>query len=137
VQPNLKNKIMKKFFLLASLIMGLMVTVNAQSSTLKDYLGKYAFPEGSPVDVVTLTLEDTVLVSNTSMGSTPLERKGLDTFYLAAYDASVIFKRDASNAVVSVTIAVQGMELIGKKLPTTTAYKKEEFYNELWASHCE
>ena len=128
---------MKKFFFLASLMMGLMVSVNAQSSALKDYLGKYAFPEGSPVDVVTLTIEDTVLVSNTSMGSTPLERKGVDTFYLAAYDASVIFKRDANNAVISVTIAVQGMELIGKKQPTTTAFKKEEFYNELWASHCE
>jgi len=128
---------MKKFFLVASLMMGLMVSVNAQSSALKDYVGKYAFPEGSPVDVVTLTIEDTVLVSNTSMGSTPLERKGVDTFYLAAYDASVIFKRDANNAVVSVTIAVQGMELIGKKQPTTTAFKKEEFYHELWASHCE
>jgi len=125
---------MKKFFLLASLLMGIMVSVNAQSSDLKDYLGKYAFPEGSPVDVVTLTIEDTVLVSNTSMGSTPLERKGVDTFYLAAYDASVIFKRDANNVVISVTIAVQGMELIGKKQPTTTAFKKEEFYNELFAS---
>ena len=128
---------MKKLFLLASLMMGLMVTVNAQSSALKDYLGKYTFPEGSPVDVVTLTIEDTVLVSNTSMGSTPLERKGVDTFYLAAYDASVIFKRDANNAVISVTISVQGMELIGKKQPNTTAYKKEEFYNELFASRCE
>lgn len=128
---------MKKFFLVASLMMGLMATVNAQSSALKDYVGKYAFPEGSPVDVVTLTIDDTVLVSNTSMGSTPLERKGVDTFYLAAYDASVIFKRDASNAVVSVTIAVQGMELIGKKQSTTIAFKKEEFYYELWASRCE
>ena len=125
---------MKKLFLLASLMMGLMVTVNAQSSALKDYLGKYTFPEGSPVDVVTLTIEDTVLVSNTSMGSTPLERKGVDTFYLAAYDASVIFKRDANNAVISVTISVQGMELIGKKSAEALAYKREEFYNELWAS---
>jgi hypothetical protein len=125
---------MKKFFLLASFMMGLMVTVNAQSNALKDYVGKYTFPEGSPVGEVTITVEDTVLNINGAQGSTPLEHKKLDTFYLAAYDAAIIFKRDANNAVISISIMVQGMELIGKKSAEALAYKREEFYNELWAS---
>jgi hypothetical protein len=125
---------MKKIFLMASLMMGLMVTVNAQSTSLKDYVGKYTFPEGSPVAELSITVEDTVLALNSAMGSTTLEHKKLDTFYLAAYDAAIIFKRDANNAVISISIMVQGMELIGKKSADALAYKREEFYNELWAS---
>jgi hypothetical protein len=125
---------MKKIFLMASLMMGLMVTVNAQSTSLKDYVGKYTFPEGSPVAELSITVEDTVLALNSAKGSTTLEHKKLDTFYLAAYDAAIIFKRDANNAVISISIMVQGMELIGKKSADALAYKREEFYNELWAS---
>ena len=43
------------------------------------------------------------------------QKKAADTFYLAQYDANVVFKRGADNAVVEVAILVQGMELVGKK----------------------
>ena len=125
---------MKKLSLMLVVMLGIMTAVNAQSSPLKDYLGKYVFAAGSPVAEVTLTVEDTSLVINSAMGSTPLEKKGIDTFYLAAYDALVIFKRAASNEVESVSIAVQGMELVGTKTGASIAgIKQDEFLIEVLA----
>ncbi len=133
---------MKKIFLMAVILMGVMATVNAQTSPLKDYLGKYVFPEGSPVAEVTLTAEDTVLTLNSAMGSVAIEKKGVDTFYLAAYDAPIIFKRDANHAVITLTIVVQGMELTAQKSAATAAspsgsafaMKEDDFYAKVWAN---
>ncbi|NDD15630.1 MAG: DUF3471 domain-containing protein [Chitinophagia bacterium] len=125
---------MKKIFLMAFILMGVIANVNAQTSPLKDYLGKYVFPEGSPVAEVTVTAEDTVLTLNSAMGSTTLEKKGVDTFYLAAYDAPIIFKRGAGNAVETLTILVQGMELTAKKAAASYALKEEDFYTKVWAN---
>ena len=125
---------MKKILLMAVILVGVMASANAQTSPLKDYLGKYVFPEGSPVTEVTITAEDTVLTINSAMGSTPLEKKGVDTFYLAAYDAPIIFKRAADNAVETLTIIVQGMELTAKRTATTFALKEEDFYAKVWAN---
>jgi hypothetical protein len=119
--------LMKKMFLLMVVMLGIMTVASAQESPLKDYLGKYVFASGSPVAEVTLTAEDTSLVINSAMGSTPLEKKGVDTFYLAAYDALVIFKRGGNKTVESISIAVQGMELIGTKETASLVGTKEEF----------
>jgi hypothetical protein len=125
---------MKKILLMAVILMGVMATANAQTSPLKDYLGKYVFPEGSPVTEVTLTIEDTVLTINSAMGATALEKKGVDTFYLAAYDAPIIFKRGANNSVETLTIIVQGMELTATKVAASFAIKEEDFYAKVWAN---
>ena len=125
---------MKKFLLMAAILVGVIATANAQTSPLKDYLGKYVFPEGSPVTEVTLTIEDTVLTINSAMGATALEKKGVDTFYLAAYDAPIIFKRGANNEVVTLTIIIQGMELTATKVAASFAIKEEDFYAKVWAN---
>ena len=125
---------MKKILLMAAILVGVIATANAQTSPLKDYLGKYVFPEGSPVTEVTITAEDTVLTINSAMGSSPLEKKGVDTFYLAAYDAPIIFKRGANNAVETLTIIVQGMELTATKVAASFAIKEEDFYAKVWAN---
>lgn len=109
------------------------MSVNAQTSPLNDYLGKYVFAEGSPVAEVSLTIEDSSLVINSAMGSTMLEKKGVDSFYLAQYDALVIFKRKEGKSVESISIFVQGAELVGKKESGAVAIKEDEFYATLWA----
>ena len=119
---------------MAVILVGVFATANAQTSNLKDYLGKYVFPEGSPVTEVTLTIEDTVLTINSAMGATALEKKGVDTFYLAAYDAPIIFKRGANNSVETLTIIVQGMELTATKAAASFAIKEEDFYAKVWAN---
>lgn len=129
---------MKKVLFLAVLCLSAIFTVSAQESPLKAYTGKYVFAAGSPVAELTITVEDTSLMLNSAMGSTAIEKKGVDTFYLAQYDASVIFKRGADKSVSEIAILVQGMELVGKKevaasAPgTPNAIKKEELYEIFW-----
>jgi hypothetical protein len=125
---------MKKMLLLVIVFLGIFVSVQAQDSPLKEYLGKYTFAEGSPVTEVVLTVQDSVLVSTSSVGAFPLEKKGVDTFYLAAYDALVIFKRDGNNVVTGVGINVQGMELIGTKAAASSALKQDFYFeDQIWA----
>ncbi len=118
---------MRKLCFLTLILLGAFASVNAQSGPLNDYLGKYIFAEGSPVAEVSLTAEDANLVINSAMGSTTLEKKGVDSFYLATYDALVIFKRKEGKSVESISIFVQGMELVGKK-EGAVALKEEELY---------
>jgi hypothetical protein len=118
---------MRKLSFLTLILLGAFASVNAQSGPLNDYLGKYIFAEGSPVAEVSLTAEDSSLVINSAMGSTTLEKKGVDSFYLATYDALVIFKRKEGKSVESISIFVQGMELVGKK-EGAVALKEEELY---------
>ena len=130
---------MKKVLCLAVFCMSAIFTVSAQESPLKAYIGKYVFAAGSPVAEVTISVEDSSLVINSAMGSTPIEKKGVDTFYLAQYDASVIFKRGTDKAVTEIAIMVQGMELVGKKEVAAAApgspnaIKKEELFETIWA----
>ena len=124
---------MKKTFLLFVVLMGVIVTVNAQTNPLKEYIGKYTFAPESPVAEIDLSAQDSVLIGSSALGTFQLEKKGLDTFYLAAYDANVIFRRAADKTIESVSIFAMGMELIGKKMTTTFALKEDDFYSQVWA----
>jgi hypothetical protein len=130
---KLKSTIMRKLCFMTLILMGAFLSVNAQQGPLNDYLGKYIFAEGSPVAEVSLTTQDSSLVINSAMGSTVLEKKGVDSFYLANYDALVIFKRKDGKMVESISILVQGMELVGRKESIPVALKEDEFYAALWA----
>jgi hypothetical protein len=123
---------MRKLCFLTLISIGAFLSVNAQTSPLNDYLGKYVFAEGSPVAEVSVTIQDSSLVINSAMGSTQLEKKGVDSFYLATYDALVIFKRKDGTSVESISIFVQGMELVGKKEASPVALKEDEFYAKYW-----
>jgi hypothetical protein len=123
---------MRKLCFLTLVLLGAFLSVNAQTGPLNDYLGKYVFAEGSPVAEVSLTLDDSSLVINSAMGSTPLEKKGVDSFYLAQYDALVIFKRKEGKSVETISIFVQGMELVGKREASPVALKEDEFYATFW-----
>ena len=130
---------MKKLMLMLVVMLGVMTVVNAQTSPLKDYLGKYVFAAGSPIAESIVEVEDNTLKVSTAMGSFILEKKGVDTFYLAAYDALVIFKRTASKEVESVSISVQGNDLVGTKeaAASTSGNKEEEFQQQIWAEKVE
>ena len=123
---------MRKLCFMTLILMGAFLSVNAQQGPLNDYLGKYVFAEGSPVAEVSVTIQDSSLVINSAMGSTMLEKKGVDSFYLATYDALVIFKRKDGKSVESVSILVQGMELLGRKEASPVALKEDEFYAKYW-----
>jgi hypothetical protein len=130
---------MKKLMLMLVVMLGVMTVVNAQTSPLKEYVGKYVFAAGSPLAESIVELQDSTLKVSTAMGSFILEKKGVDTFYIAAYDALVIFKRTSAKAVESVSINAQGMELVGTKeaAASTSGNKEEEFQQQMWAEKVE
>ena len=113
--------------LMLVVMLGVMTVVNAQTNPLKEYAGKYVFAAGSPIAESIVEVEDNTLKVTTAMGSFLLDKKGVDTFYIAAYDAFVIFKRTPAKVVEAVSINAQGMELVGtKEAAASTSGNKEE-----------
>jgi formylmethanofuran dehydrogenase subunit D len=91
------------------------VITEPKYNTLDEYNGTYIFPDGSIFSELNITSNGAVLTMTSAMGSTNLQNKGGDNFYLNEYGAPVIFKRDSNNVIDSIYISVQGIELFGKK----------------------
>lgn len=83
-------------------------TTRAQDSTLKQYVGKYSFPEGSPVTSAEVVLTGSELSVNSSAGASLLEKRGTDTFYLQAYDGLVFFLRNTEGKISGMKVDVHG-----------------------------
>ena len=105
---------MKKFALLVYAIVSFTL-LNAQDTTLNEYVGTYTFPEGGPVTTVEVKNENGSLTASSSAGSSILERVSKDTFNLVAYSGMVYFTRDSSKKVNGIKIEVQDTILEGKK----------------------
>ncbi len=89
--------------------------LNAQDSTLNEYVGMYLFPEGSVVTSVEIKIENGGLMANSSQGSSALEKISKDTFNLVAYNGLVSFHRDGESKIDSIRIEVQDVILEGRK----------------------
>ena len=109
---------MKKFLLL-------VVTVcafgfgNAQTpspaDSLKEYTGKYKFPEGNPVTEITISLENGVLNASSAMGGSELKRREGDVFDVIAYGGTAIFKRNDDKKVTKLQVQVNDLDMEGEK----------------------
>ena len=87
----------------------------AQDSTLKEYVGKYSFPEGSPVTSAEVVLNGSELSVTSTAGASVLEKRGRDTFYLQAFDGLVFFLRNTEGKISGLKVDVQGNVFEGKK----------------------
>lgn len=105
---------MKKFILFLFALVSFSVA-NAQEDTLKQYTGKYKFPEGSPVAEITITLESGILTSTSAMGSTELRKREGDTFEIVAYGGTAIFKRNSEGKITGVQVLVGDINMEGTK----------------------
>ena len=105
---------MKKFTLLVCAIVSFTL-LNAQDTTLTEYVGTYTFPEGGPVTTVDVKVENGSLTASSSAGSSILEKVSRDTFNLVAYNGMVYFTRDSLKKVNGIKIEVQDTILEGKK----------------------
>ena len=114
---------------------GLMTLVNAQTSPLQVYAGKYIFSPNQYVPEALVEVADSTIKVSTVMGNFTLEKKGVDTFLMNEYQALVIFKRKADNSIESVVISVAGMELVGTKegASSIVGTKEEDLHMALWA----
>jgi hypothetical protein len=107
---------MKKLFL-PLLMLAFIVTVHAQDSTLQEYTGKYKFPDGSVVTEIDLTIENGILTSNSTAGTSTLEKLGTDSFSVVSFQGVAIFKRDDNKKIAKVVIDAMGYHLEGAKDP--------------------
>ncbi|MFX8562004.1 hypothetical protein ABTM00_19935, partial [Acinetobacter baumannii] len=81
LQKNKQQNCMKKLFAFC-LSMIAFAFVHAQSdSTLKAFVGKYTFPDGSVVSEVTVTLDNGALSMSSSAGNSSLEKTSVEDTY--------------------------------------------------------
>ena len=104
--------------------------VKAQSSpadSLKEYTGKYKFPEGTPFTEVTISLENGVLNATSAAGGSELKRREGDVFDIVAYGGTAIFKRNDDKKIVKLQVQVNDLDIEGEK--TEGLYLSTEFWH--------
>lgn len=108
---------MRKLFLFffVTISFSLLQAQSPAVDSLKEYTGKYKFPDGSPVAEVTLTIENGVLFGSSAMGSSEFRRIEKDVFEVVAYSGTATFKRNDQSKVNGVKIEVEDIVLEGTK----------------------
>ena len=119
---------MKKILLLSTLLLGVFISIQAQDTTLTQFTGKYKFAEGSPVQEVVINVDNGTLVAASAMGSFVLQKTGEDQYYIADYQAPVIFKRDSNKKVIGLSISVSSMVLEAIKVETVSFVDEKMYY---------
>lgn len=118
---------MKKFFLLFSLMMGCVVLAQAQqapakdTAVLKQYVGKYIFPEGSVVADVMVAIEDGGLTMTSSAGASVLEKQGEDLYAIVQFQGTAKFNRNDAKKIIGVSINAMGYQLEGSRVEDAKA----------------
>ena len=109
---------------------GLFAGAQAKDTTLKEYVGKYTFPEGSYVTTAEVNLTGDQLMVTSSEGNSPLEKKGKDTFALVSYGAMVYFFRNAAGKVARIKVVVDDLLLEGSKEGVTAWFNRNKYYDD-------
>jgi hypothetical protein len=126
---------MKKIACILSLFLAVSISLQAQDSTknkakdsLEIYIGKYKFPEGSPVSEITIVVENGKLIVKSKMGDAELEKaEGIDQFSMPTYQGTASFFRNEAKKVSGIHLDVMGRSLDGdKEEPAATPAPKEE-----------
>jgi hypothetical protein len=118
---------MKKF-ILSILVLVSFIAVNAQQdTTLQKYVGKYKFPDGSPVTEINVTIENGVLTATSAMGSTELKKTETEhVFEVVVYSGLATFKKNTEGKINGVQIVVGDMTLEGTKVESSSLMIKQE-----------
>jgi hypothetical protein len=85
------------------------------TDSLKEYTGRYVFPEGSAVTEVNVTIENGSLYATAATGSSELRKLDKDIFEVVAYSGRAIFKRNADAKLSGVRIEIDDLILEGTK----------------------
>ena len=108
------KKLGLSFFAMVSLFI-----VSAQQTpatdSLKEYTGKYKFPEGSAVPEVTVTIENGVLYATSAAGNSELKKIEKDVFEIVSFSGKAFFKRNEEAKLSGVRIEVEDLILEGTK----------------------
>lgn len=117
---------MKKLFF--SLLCMVAMSASAQDSTLKEYVGKYIFPEGSIVPSAEVTLSNNVLTVNSTQGSSVMQKLAKDTFALVSFDGVAYYARNKDGQVSGVKVLVGEYVLDGVKEGVTAFIHRKTYF---------
>lgn len=110
---------MKKMILALAAVLFTVVAFSQEvptpDSSLQQYTGKYKFPEGSVVAEIAVLIDGGGLVMSASVGTSPLEKREEDVFFIVQFQGTAKFNRDANRKVVGVTINAMGYVLEGTR----------------------
>lgn len=106
---------MNKIVAIIAFAFAFSLSALAQDAPLDNYIGKYNFPEGSPVTSVELKVVDGVLMGESQMGPATFKRIEKDMFAVIEHNAVAEFKRNADGKVISVTVTVDTLVMEGTK----------------------
>ena len=90
-----------------------------QADSLKEYTGKYKFPEGSEVTEIKVGIENNILWTYSDKGNSELKRIEKDMFEVVQYTGTATFKRDENGKVIGLHIEVGNLIMDGKKSDET------------------
>ena len=119
---------MKKMLLLSTLLLGVFISIQAQDTTLTQFTGKFKFAEGSPVQEVVINADNGALVAVSAMGTFVLQKTGEDQFFIAEFQAPVVYKRDSNKKVVGLAINANGMVLEAVKVEAASFVDEKMLY---------
>ncbi len=110
------RKLMLSFLAIAATIISFAHQGPATDSVaLKEYTGRYVFPDGSAVNEINVTIESGLLYASSEQGSSELKQLEKDVFEVVAYTGKATFKRDESGKVSGVYVVIGDMILDGRK----------------------
>jgi hypothetical protein len=88
---------------------------NSPADSLKEYTGKYKFPEGAPFADITIAIENGVLTATSAAGGSELKRREGDIFDIVAYSGTAIFKRNDAKVITKLQVQVNDLDVEGEK----------------------
>lgn len=93
-----------------------ITAAHAQTDTTSAYLGKYTFPDGSPVTEITVVLENGMLMANSAIGNSELKRIDKDVYEIIVYAGTATFRRNSEGKVTGLHILVGDVNMEGVKI---------------------
>lgn len=110
---------MMKTLLLFIIAIGSLSSLNAQTpspaDSLKEYAGKFKFPDGSPFPEVTIVFENGTLSASSVAGTAELKRRDKDTFDIVNYGGIATFIRNDEKKIVKLHVQINDLDLEGEK----------------------
>ena len=105
---------MRKILFSTILLLAVFIA-SAQVDSLQEFTGKYKFPDGSPVTVVTISIQNGALYAEAEVGASPLTRISADVYSVDAFGGVATFKRNTDKKITGVKIEVDETVMEGTK----------------------
>ena len=124
------RKLVLSFFAICSVVI-ISAQQTPQPDSLKEYTGKYKFPEGSVVTEVTVTIENGGLYASSVMGNSELKKIEKDVFEIVAFAGKAFFKRNETAKLNGIRIEVEDVILEGTKSEEPNSMQEKKLQRSL------